>query len=143
MYNNAHISERTLREIYLKGFEIAVKDSQPLSVMTSYNLINGIHSANSKDLLQGALRDEWGFKGFVMTDWFSSQDARSIGLAPANVKYDCASSPDCIKAGNDVQMPGSKQNVDDIIKGVEDGRITLGDVQFCALNILGVVAKCE
>jgi beta-glucosidase len=143
MYNNAHISERTLREIYLKGFEIAVKDSQPLSVMTSYNLINGIHSANSKDLLQGALRDEWGFKGFVMTDWFSSQDARSIGLAPANVKYDCASSPDCIKAGNDVQMPGSKQNVDDIIKGVEDGRITLGDVQFCAMNILGVVAKCE
>lgn len=143
MYNNAHISERTLREIYLKGFEIAVKDSQPLSVMTSYNLINGIHSANSKDLLQGALRDEWGFKGFVMTDWFSSQDARSIGLAPANVKYDCASSPDCIKVGNDVQMPGSKQNVDDIIKGVEDGRITLGDVQFCALNILGVVAKCE
>ncbi|WP_027205579.1 glycoside hydrolase family 3 protein [Butyrivibrio fibrisolvens] len=143
MYNNAHISERTLREIYLKGFEIAVKDSQPLSVMTSYNLINGIHSANSKDLLQGALRDEWGFKGFVMTDWFSSQDARSIGLAPANVKYDCASSPDCIKAGNDVQMPGSKQNVDDIIKGVEDGRITLGDVQFCTLNILGVVAKCE
>ena len=143
MYNNAHISERTLREIYLKGFEIAVKGSQPLSVMTSYNLINGIHSANSKDLLQGALRDEWGFKGFVMTDWFSSQDARSIGLAPANVKYDCASSPDCIKAGNDVQMPGSKQNVDDIIKGVEDGRITLGDVQFCALNILGVVAKCE
>ena len=143
MYNNAHISERTLREIYLKGFEIAVKDSQPLSVMTSYNLINGIHSANSKDLLQGALRDEWGFKGFVMTDWFSSQDARSIGLAPANVKYDCASSPDCIKAGNDVQMPGSKQNVDDIIKGVEDGRITLGDVQFCALNILGVVANCE
>lgn len=143
MYNNAHISERTLREIYLKGFEIAVKDSQPLSVMTSYNLINGIHSANSKDLLQGALRDEWGFKGFVMTDWFSSQDARSMGLAPANVKYDCASSPDCIKAGNDVQMPGSKQNVDDIIKGVEDGRITLGDVQFCALNILGVVAKCE
>ncbi|MBQ1459253.1 MAG: glycoside hydrolase family 3 C-terminal domain-containing protein [Butyrivibrio sp.] len=143
MYNNAHISERTLREIYLKGFEIAVKDSQPLSVMTSYNLINGIHSANSKDLLQGALRDEWGFKGFVMTDWFSSQDARSIGLAPANVKYDCASSSDCIKAGNDVQMPGSKQNVDGIIKGVEDGRITLGDVQFCALNILGVVAKCE
>ena len=143
MYNNAHISERTLREIYLKGFEIAVKGSQPLSVMTSYNLINGIHSANSKDLLQGALRDEWGFKGFVMTDWFSSQDARSIGLAPANVKYDCASSPDCIKAGNDVQMPGSKQNVDDIIKGVEDGRITLGDVQFCALNILGVVANCE
>lgn len=143
MYNNAHISERTLREIYLKGFEIAVKDSQPLSVMTSYNLINGIHSANSKDLLQGALRDEWGFKGFVMTDWFSSQDARSIGLAPANVKYDCASSPDCIKAGNDVQMPGSKQNVDDIIKGVEDSRITLGDVQFCALNILCVVAKCE
>jgi len=143
MYNNAHISERAMREIYLRGFEIAVKTSQPLSLMTSYNLINGIHSANNKDLLQGALRDEWGFKGFVMTDWFSSQDAQSMGFAPANVKYPSASSPDCIAAGNDVQMPGSKGNVDDIISGVNEGKITLGDVQFCVRNILGVVALCD
>lgn len=143
MYNNAHISERALREIYLRGFEIAVKTSQPLSVMTSYNLINGIHSANNKDLLQRALRDEWGFKGFVMTDWFSSQDARSIGLAPENVKYDCSDSPACIVAGNDVQMPGCKQNVDDIISAVNEGRLGIGEVQFCVKNILSVVAQCR
>ena len=111
--------------------------------MTSYNLINGIHSANNKDLLQRALRDEWGFKGFVMTDWFSSQDARSIGLAPENVKYDCSDSPACIVAGNDVQMPGCKQNVDDIISAVNEGRLDIGEVQFCVKNILSVVAQCR
>ena len=143
MYNNAHVSERALREIYLRGFEIAVKTSSPLSVMTSYNLINGIHAANNKDLIQRALRDEWGFKGFVMTDWFTSQDASVMGLAPAKAKYTYSSSKACIEAGNDVQMPGCQQNVDDIIEGVKEGTISLGDVQFCVKNILGVVAQCE
>ncbi len=75
---NAHVSERALREIYLKGFEIAVREAQPLSIMTSYNLLNGIHTANSHDLIQGMARDEWGFKGVVMTDWFTSQDMPMI-----------------------------------------------------------------
>lgn len=58
---NDHVSERALREIYLKGFEIAVRESKPFSIMTSYNLLNGIHTANSRDLLQYVARDEWGF----------------------------------------------------------------------------------
>ena len=68
-FSNSHVSERALREIYLKGFEICVKRSQPHFIMTSYNLINGEHACNSKDIQTYTLRDEWGFAGVVMTDW--------------------------------------------------------------------------
>src|SRR5699024_2172246 len=68
------LSERALREIYLKGFETAVKESQPMSIMTSYNFINGIHAANSCDLCTKAARDEWGFKGVIMTDWTTTRE---------------------------------------------------------------------
>lgn len=135
-YNNSHVSERALREIYLKGFEIAVRESQPLSIMTSYNLINGIHTPNRYDLLQTVLRDEWGFGGVVMTDWFSSQLMWGDGK-----KYTCSSSEGCIRAGNDLQMPGCEKNIQDIIDGVKTGKITLGDVQFCAANIIRITAK--
>lgn len=141
MFNNAHISERTLREIYLKGFEIAVRQSQPLSVMTSYNLINGTHAANHYALLQSVLRDEWGFEGVVMTDWFTSQDTSFLGSK--SDKYPWSSSVLCIKAGNDIQMPGCQQNVDDIIEAVNNNEITLGDLQFCAANILKIIVQCQ
>lgn len=141
MFSNNHMSERALREIYLKGFEIAVKESQPLSIMTSYNLINGLHTANSHDLIQAAARDEWGFEGVVMTDWFTSQDVPAIHI------YPISASTGCVYAGNDLQMPGCQKNVDDIVEAVKTGkeldgyRLTLGDVQFCVTNLLRVVAK--
>lgn len=140
IFNNAHISERTLREIYLKGFEIAVKSAQPMSIMTSYNLINGIHSANNYDLLTLVLRNEWNFAGFVMTDWFASKE-NDLPFGDNKHKYPSSSSPLCIKAGNELQMPGCKQNVDDIVAAVKDGVITLGELQNCTRNILKVVSK--
>src|SRR5699024_7304967 len=69
MGSDSIVSEKTLREIYLKGFEIAVKESQPMALMTSYNLVNGVHAANSFDLCTKVARDEWGFMGMIMTDW--------------------------------------------------------------------------
>lgn len=141
MFTNAHISERALREIYLKGFEIAVKESHPYSIMTSYNLINGIHAANHYGLLQTVARDEWGFDGVVMTDWCTSQDTGYMGLT--SDKYPWSSSEWCIKAGNDLQMPGCQENVEDIVNGVKSGEIiTLGDLQFCTCNLLRVMARC-
>jgi len=142
---NAHVSERALREIYLKGFEIAVKESEPLSIMTSYNLLNGIHTANSYDLIQALARDEWGYQGFIMTDWFTSQEIPDL-TDKFHPKYPISASSGCIYAGNDVQMPGCQKNVDDIIRAVKgdvevDGyRITLADLQYCTANLIRIIA---
>lgn len=145
-FQNAHACERALREIYLKGFEITVRESQPFAIMTSYNLINGTHAANSYDLLQSVLRDEWGYEGLVMTDWFASQNMPVItGKNPSD--YPISASTGCCYAGNDLQMPGCKQNANDLIKAVEtreiiDGyQVTLADLQQCAANIIRVVLK--
>ncbi|MBP5198484.1 MAG: glycoside hydrolase family 3 protein, partial [Lachnospiraceae bacterium] len=143
---NAHVSERTLREIYLKGFEIAVKESDPMSVMTSYNLLNGIHTACNHDLIQKLLRDEWGFKGFVMTDWFTSQDFGSL-MGKFEHKYPISASTGCVYAGNDVQMPGCEKNVTDLVESVTYGqkidgfRVTKADLQYCAANLIRVILK--
>ena len=143
---NAHISERALREIYLKGFEIAVKESQPLSIMTSYKLINGIHTANNHDLIQAMARDEWGFEGTVMTDWFTSQDMPML-TGKFSPVYPISASTGCIYAGNDIQMPGCEKNVNDIIEAVKTGKkidgyqITKADLQYNTANIIRVIAK--
>lgn len=145
-FTNAHIGERAIREIYLKGFEIAVKESHPMSIMTSYNLLNGTHTANNYDLIQKMARDEWGFDGVIMTDWYTSVNIPAFtGKYPA--KYPISASTGCIHAGNDIQMPGCKENVEDIIQAVQSGeekdgyKITLADLQFCAKNVLHIVAK--
>lgn len=145
MHVNAHIGERAIREIYLKCFEIAVKTSQPMSIMTSYNLINGIHTANSYDLLTAVAREEWGFRGIVMTDWGTTG---SIELNPdMKYKYGCSSAAGCVKAGNDLTMPGSQADVDEIVKsvGAAEGEvrcpITLGDLQACAKRMLQIIAQ--
>ncbi|MBR1567956.1 MAG: glycoside hydrolase family 3 C-terminal domain-containing protein [Lachnospiraceae bacterium] len=145
-FTNSHISERALREIYLKGFEIAVKTSQPMSIMTSYNLLNGVHTANHYALLQSAARDEWGFEGVFMTDWFTSQDFVMV-TGGRNAIYPISASTGCIYAGNDLQMPGCQKNVDDIVEAVTSGkeldgyRITLADLQFNVKHVLEAVLK--
>ncbi|MBD5455105.1 MAG: beta-glucosidase [Lachnospiraceae bacterium] len=144
---NGHCTERAIREIYLRGFEIAVKESQPLSLMTSYNLLNGIHTANHYDLLTAVCRDEWGFTGLIMTDWGTTGGG---DLDPdAKTKYGFSSAAGCIKAGNDLIMPGSQKDVDEIVNAVEsadeesDYPLTKGELQACAKRILDTVLKCS
>lgn len=138
MHTNAHVAERTAREIYLKGFEIAVKTSQPMSIMTSYNLLNGIHTANNYDLLTAIARDEWGFEGLIMTDWGTTG---GIEMNPGvTFKYGCSTASGCIMAGNDLTMPGSQADIDDIIASVGN-TITLGDLQACAKRILNILMQ--
>lgn len=145
-FTNSHIGERALREIYLKGFEIAVRESQPLSIMTSYNLINGIHAANSHDLLQAVARDEWGFQGVVMTDWFTSQEQPFVERDHHPI-YPISASTGCIFAGNDIQMPGCQQNVDDIVHAVSSAEavdgytLTLADLQQNAANVVRAIVQ--
>lgn len=122
-HTNVNISERALREIYLKGFEIAVKEAQPGAVMSSYNKVNGVYTNNSYDLLTKVLRNEWGFDGLVMTDWFATgKDVGSHALA--------------IAAGNDLLMPGSTKTVKELVKAVDDGLLEEEDVRRCAANVL-------
>ncbi len=104
---DAHVSQRALREIYLKNFEISVKEGKPWTVMSSYNSLNGSFTQQSRDLLTTVLRDEWGFDGIVMTDW---------GSKAGTVKS--------ANAGNDLMEPGNQTEIDRIIAGVKDGRIS-------------------
>ena len=120
--NNAIISQRALREIYLKGFEIIVKKSQPLTIMSSYNLVNGTHTSESKDLLTGILRNDWGFKGLVMTDWFG-------GTNP----------PKEIQAGNDLLMPGTRPQYKSLVKAADNGELSKADIDSCVKRILRLV----
>ena len=114
--------------------------------MTSYNLLNGIHTANSHNLIQGMARDEWGFEGTVMTDWFTSQNI-PVHTDKFSPIYPISASTGCIYAGNDMQMPGCEKNIEDILEAVRTGReidgykITKADLQYNAANIIRVIAK--
>jgi len=116
---NTLASERALREIYLKGFEIAVKKSQPWAVMSSYNYINGAYTSESRDLLTTVLRDEWGFRGYVMTDWFGGKDPVVQ-----------------MKAGNNLLMPGTKEQATKLIEAVKSGQL---DERVLDENVAGIL----
>lgn len=147
-HTNAHVSERALREIYLKGFEIAVKESHPKAIMTSYNLLNGIHTANHYDLITSVARREWGFSGLVMTDWGTTGRMELLS-SDENFKYGCSSAAGCIKAGNDLIMPGSQEDMDEIIcsvaanAGQENGSdsLSVAELRDCAEHILQVILE--
>lgn len=141
--SNSVVSERALREIYLKGFEIAVKNGKPKSIMTSYNLLNGEHTANKKELLTEILRDEWKFDGMVMTDWFTSTALMNV---PGN-KYANASAAGCVKAGNNLIMPGMSTDIADIKEALEDEQhpyaITRDDLINCAIPVLKCIWQSQ
>ena len=122
--NDAIVSERTLREIYLRNFEIAVKESQPWTIMTSYNFINGEHAAESHRLLTDILRGEWGFEGTVMTDWSGGYDDAAI-----------------VRAGNEMIQPGSDQRYMNLLNAIKDGSLSMEDVDRAVTRILQLVVK--
>ena len=136
--SNSIISERALREIYLKGFEICIKESAPLSVMSSYNLINGVHTSESYELITDILRHEFGFDGFVMTDWVIDG-----GMIPKDAKYGSPNPALVAAAGNDVFMPGSKKDFKDLCKGYESGLVSRKQLEINATRLVCMYTKTE
>lgn len=128
--NNDHVSERAMREIYLRGFEFCIRESKPLSIMTSYNLINGIHTSEHYGLINDILRCEWGFEGLVMTDWV--QSGRSFC---SRCKYPATFAHKNVLSGNDLTMPGAPKDEKDIMKALKKGILTREDLLVAASRI--------
>ena len=126
--SNSVISVRALREIYLRAFEIAVRTSQPMCIMTSYNMINSVKSANNHDICTKVVREEWDFRGIFMTDW----TATTAGCAPAHL---------CAKAGVDLIMPGSQLDMDDIRLGLDAGMLSEDTARNCAARIIALALQ--
>lgn len=122
--NDARITQRALREIYLKGFEICVKEADPWTVMGSYNKIAGQFTQTSMELMQRLLRDEWGYNGLVLTDWTVRRPT-----------------VDLINARCSLIMPGDEEIVNEIIEAVNNGKLSMEAVNACVKDVLGIVAK--
>ena len=122
--NDSRVSQRALREIYLKGFEIIVKEAQPWTIMSSYNKVNGEYASESKFLLTDVLRNDWGFQGIVMSDWFGGNDAVAQ-----------------ISAGNDLLEPGTKSQWNALKDGFEEGTLTEDIIDKSVRRILKLVIE--
>lgn len=125
-YVSSNLSERALREIYLRAFEMTIKEGGAKSIMTSYNRVNGVWSPNSHDLCTKVLRNELGFDGVVMTDWFST----------GGNKADCAL---CMKVGNDLIMPGTPKAKSDILRSVKSSKISDADLRRCCSHVVKAI----
>ena len=119
LQNDARVSQRALREIYLRGFEIAVREGRPWTVMSSYNRINGPYTQENRDLLTTILREEWGYDGIVVSDWIGRRNTVAQ-----------------VHAGNDLLMPGEPAQVEEIVEGVRSGRLSGADVDRCVTRML-------
>ena len=121
---DSRVNQRALREIYLKAFEMVVKDADPWTVMSSYNKLNGKYTQQDRELLTDLLRTEWGFNGIVMTDWTMVRDIAAQ-----------------VHAGNDLMEPGMPQQKADLIKAVNEGKVSMEDVDICVKRILQYIVR--
>ena len=126
---DACVSERALREIYLRGFEIAVKESAPAAIMSSYNLINGVHAANSRDLCTTVVREEWGFQGVIMSDWNTTVPEEG------SIPWKCAA------AGNDIIMPGNSDDDINIRQAYARGELSAKEIRECAGRVIMLIKR--
>ena len=131
MGSDSILSERTLREIYLKGFETAIRSAQPMAMMTSYNLLNGVHAANNYDICTKAARDEWGFAGAIMTDWTTTTDSTAGECTAAG----------CMKAGNDMVMPGDMRDHASIRQALKDGTLDIRELKRCVYHTIKIILQ--
>ena len=134
MHSNTVVSQRALRDIYLKGFRIVVDEAEPATIMSSYNLLNGEHTSQRYDLLEMILRQEWGYKGIVMSDWVSGN------INKPDDKYPGACASGAIKAGNDIMMPGTEGHQKDLLNALNNSNaaypITRADLEKCAARMI-------
>ena len=114
--SNSRVGPRALRDLYLRAFETCVRRARPAAVMTSYNLINGVHTSESAELLEVILRQEWGFDGLVMTDWVVA------GMTHSDMKHPRATAAASVKAGNELFMPGGESDREDLLAALRRGR---------------------
>ena len=136
MNNNSKMSERTLREIYLKGFQIAVEEGHPTALMTSYNLINGVHPSENSQLLIDVVRNEWKFDGLIMTDWIRSGEQEfNSAKNPGQYVYNT------LRAGVNIQMTGHKIDFDYILQKLRDGVLNREHLLKCASKVYETIEK--
>ena len=139
MHSNTIISQRALRDIYLKGFRIVVDEADPATIMSSYNLLNGEHTSQRYDLLETLLRQEWGYKGIVMSDWVSGN------INKPDDKYPGAVASGAIKAGNDIMMPGTPGHHQNLLDALNNPQaaypISRNDLEKCAARMIELAWK--